>query len=204
MIIYNELRQKTLEWYALRQLKQTASNAYKIIAGGNILFNYCVELVNEFLYGVKDRVINEHIQRGVELEPVARELAETLYNCKYTEVGAVVQNDRVLVSPDGCIFDDDGNIIELIEIKCPSDKTFNKVLGGYIDKKYMAQMQMQMLICECKKCRYFVYNENIEPFYYSVMVEADAVMQEKLKENLAEGANIIDILLLDYFEKLGA
>ena len=204
MIIYDKLEQRTPEWYALRQLRLTASNAYKIIAGNDILFNYCQELVNEFIYGAKETVMNEYMLNGVRLEPVARELAETLYNCKYEQVGAIVQNDRVLVSPDGCIFDDDDNIIELIEIKCPSDKTFKKVLTGYIDKKYMAQMQMQMLVCECNKCRYFVYNENIEPFYYSVMIEADADMQAKLKENLAEGASIIDSLLIDYFEKIGA
>ena len=36
------------------------------------------------------------------------------------------------------------------------------------------------------------------------MIEADADIQAKLKENLAEGASIIDNLLIDYFEKIGA
>ena len=48
MQIIKEIKQRSDEWYNLRMLKMTASNADKIIAGGNVLFNYCEKLVNEF------------------------------------------------------------------------------------------------------------------------------------------------------------
>ena len=54
MQIIKEIKQRSDEWYNLRMLKMTASNADKIITGGNVLFNYCEKLVNEFINDIKE------------------------------------------------------------------------------------------------------------------------------------------------------
>ena len=159
MQIIKEIKQRSDEWYNLRMLKMTASNADKIIAGGNVLFNYCEKLVNEFINGAESNYVSNDMQRGIELEPIARNLASSIYNINFHEVGAIVHNNRVLVSPDGVEFVNN-KPNRLIEIKCPCDNVFNKVLQGYINPKYYAQMQMQLYVSGALECLYFNYNED--------------------------------------------
>lgn len=199
MEVIKNIEQRTEEWYDLRRLKLTASCADKVISGGNVLFNHCEKVVNEFLYGAEAHYVNNDMQRGIDLEPTARALASSIYGVEFQEIGAIVHNDRVLVSPDGVEFVDD-KPNKLIEIKCPNDNVFKKVLDGYINPKYYAQIQMQLYVSKATECLYFNYNENIEPFYYGKWIKPDNEMFKTLEKNLKFGADIIDILLIKHFE----
>ena len=196
--------QRTEEWYSCRRLHLSASNAKTIIANGKGLETYCKELVTEFIAeNVEETYINEAMQRGIELEPVAREFANELFNKQFQEVGLVELNNRVSCSPDGVIFDDKGNISELIEIKCPNN---NRFLEQYMTDKpydeYIAQVQMQLFCTGASQCLYFAYNPNIKPYYYAKIITPDAEIQEKLKKGLKRGSELIDKYLFEYFEKV--
>lgn len=199
MQILKELKQRSDEWYKIRQNKMTASNADKIVSGGNTLFNYCDEIVTEFFNGAKPHFISDNMQRGIDLEPTARDLANSIYNKNFEEVGAVIYNERCLVSPDGVVMKND-KIKELIEIKSPSDHIFQKVLNGYINPKYYAQIQLQLFVTGAEKCLFFNYNENVEPFYKGQWIKPDEEVFKKLETNLKWGADIIDMLLMKHFE----
>lgn len=199
MQIIKEIKQRSDEWYNLRMLKMTASNADKIIAGGNVLFNYCEKLVNEFINGAESHYVSNDMQRGIELEPIARNLASSIYNINFHEVGAIVHNNRVLVSPDGVEFVNN-KPNRLIEIKCPCDNVFNKVLQGYINPKYYAQMQMQLYVSGALECLYFNYNEDVKPFYKGQWIKPDKEVFKTLERNLKFGVEIIEMLLTKYFE----
>lgn len=196
--------QRTEEWYACRRLHLSASNAKTIIANGKGLETYCKELVTEFIAeNVEETYTNEAMQRGIELEPVAREFANELFNKQFQEIGLVELNNRISCSPDGVIFDDKGNISELIEIKCPNN---NRFLEQYMTDKpydeYIAQVQMQLFCTGASQCLYFAYNPNIKPYYYAKIITPDAEIQEKLKKGLERGSELIDSLLFKYFEKV--
>lgn len=199
MQIIKEIEQRSNEWYNLRMLKMTASNANKIIAGGNVLFNYCEKLVNEFINGAEPHYVSNDMQRGIDLEPTARNLARCIYDIDFEEVGAIIHNNRVLVSPDGVEFVSD-KPNRLIEIKCPCNNVFNKVLQGYINPKYYAQIQMQLYVSGALECLYFNYNEEVEPFYYGQWIKPDKEVFKKLENNLKFGVEIIEMLLTKYFE----
>ena len=199
MQIIKEIKQRSDEWYNLRMLKMTASNADKIIAGGNVLFNYCEKLVNEFINGAESHYVSNDMQRGIELEPIARNLASSIYNINFHEVGAIVHNNRVLVSPDGVEFVNN-KPNRLIEIKCPCDNVFNKVLQGYINPKYYAQIQMQLYVSGALECLYFNYNEDIKPLYKGQWRKPEKEVFKTLERNLKFGVEIIEMLLTKYFE----
>ena len=199
MQIIKEIKQRSDEWYNLRMLKMTASNADKIIAGGNVLFNYCEKLVNEFINGAESHYVSNDMQRGIELEPIARNLASSIYNINFHEVGAIVHNNRVLVSPDGVEFVNN-KPNRLIEIKCPCDKVFNKVLQGYINPKYYAQMQMQLYVSGALECLNFNKNEEVKQFKKEKGIKPDKEELKTQEKNLKFGVEIIEMLLTKYFE----
>lgn len=199
-----EVPQRGDEWFAVRSLKLTASNAEIIQANGKGLETLCKDLVTDFVSDIQTETFTTaDMQRGIELEPIAREKANGLFKCEYQEIGFVELDNRTGVSPDGVLFDKDGNITDLIEIKSPNDKNFmEQFVSGTIPKKYISQMQMQMMITGAKKCRYFAYNENIKPYYFSKVIEVDVEIQEKLKKGIEHGKQIIDEYLTEYFKKV--
>lgn len=195
--------QRSDEWYACRQLKLSASKSSVIIANGKGLETYCKELVTEFLSdNNEEHYINEQMQRGIELEPVARELANELFNVKYEEIGFCELDNRCGASPDGVIYNN-GKIEKLIEIKCPNNNRFvEQILSDKPFIEYIYQMQMQMLVTGATECLYFAYNQNIKPYYFAKVIKPDKDIQDKLKIGIKRGAELIDKYLFEYFEKL--
>ena len=61
---------------------------------------------------------------------------------------------------------------------------------------------MQLYVTGAKQCLYFVYNPNIKPYYYAKIITSDAEIQEKLKKGLERGSELIDSMLLKYYEKV--
>lgn len=196
--------QRSEAWFKCRELKMTASNAKTIIANGKGLDTYCKDLVTEYVSEIREETYtNEAMQRGILLEPVARQKANEIFGKEYQEIGFCEFNNRIGASPDGVIFDDKGNITEILEIKCPSNSRFmEQFMTDTPYEEYIAQIQMQLYVTGAKQCLYFVYNENIKPYYYSKIIKPDAEIQDKLKKGLERGAKLIDTLLFEYFEKV--
>lgn len=190
MKIYNDIEQGTAEWFAIRDMMMTASNACAIGSNGKGLETYAKELVMEHNLLVRTEWSNHHTDRGNELEPEAR-TKYTLETEQYVQEVGFVTNDDISdmagCSPDGLVGDDG-----LMEIKCPSDKIFFQyILDGKIKSEYMWQMQMQMLITERKWCDYVVYNPNFKKDIIIVRVDRDDTKFKKLKEGLKSGKKLI-------------
>lgn len=202
MRIYNEIEQKTDEWYKVRELKLTASHAQTIAANGKGLETYCKELVAEYLSEAeKEQFTSPDIERGNRLEAQAREYCSLITGIDFQEIGFVETNDHLGISPDGVVFKDD-KIIDSIEIKCHSDRVFLELLlTEEIDTKYLMQMQMQMLVMETESCLYFAYNPNIKPYYFMKRVYADKEIQDKLQKGIEKGMELIEGYLNEYKSK---
>lgn len=112
-----EGEQRTEEWFEARKMKITGSTAKKINQK-----NYVYELIASYFTERKEKEFNsKHIDRGIELEPEAREEYEKATKQKVHEV-AFIENNRLGISPDGVIFGKGkakNKIKKLIEIKCP-------------------------------------------------------------------------------------
>ena len=198
MKIYN-FEQRTDEWYNIRKGKMTASNAETIIANGKGLETYIYNLMAEYYSSAeKENYINADMQRGIDLEPEARLEFEFYTDLDVQEVGFIEYNDFIGVSPDGLIGDDG-----LIEIKCPNDSIYFKLLlSNNIKPEYIAQMQMQMYVTERQYCYFVSYNPNFEKSLYIKKINRDEEMIDKLKKGLERGTQLIKEIKKN-FRKVG-
>lgn len=187
MKIHN-FEQRTDDWYNIRKGKMTASNADTIIANGKGLETYIYNLMAEYYSTAeKENYINADMQRGIDLEPEARLEFEFYTDLDVQEVGFIEYNEFIGVSPDGLIGDDG-----LIEIKCPNDSVYFKLLlNDNIKPEYIAQMQMQMYVTDRQYCYFVSYNPNFEKSLYIKKINRDEEIIEKLKKGLDKGTQLI-------------
>ena len=198
MKIYN-FEQRTEDWYNIRKGKMTASNAETIIANGKGLETYIYNLMAEYYSSAeKENYINADMQRGIDLEPEAKIEFQFYTGLDIKEVGCVELNEYILASPDGLIGDDG-----LIEIKCPNDSIYFKLLlSNNIKPEYIAQMQMQMYVTDRQYCYFVSYNPNFEKSLYIKKINRDEEMIEKLKKGLERGTELIKEIK-ENFRKVG-
>lgn len=158
MKIYDML-QGTPEWFAVRKGKMTASHAQAIGNQGKGLDTYIFQILAEqFSSGEKEFFSNEHIDRGHELEPLARSAYEMERNVEVKQVGFIELDGYVGSSPDGLVGSDGG-----AEIKCHDDVKHTKMIingESEIDPGYIWQCQMNMLISDRNWWDLIFYNPN--------------------------------------------
>lgn len=190
-----DIIQQTPEWFEAKKLKMGASHAGVIMANGKGLDTYVKELLADYYSeGEKEIYTNADIQRGIDLEPLARELYSIKTDNDVIEVGGYEYDKYTFVSPDGLVSDDGG-----VEIKCHNDKVFVELLlHEVIDPKYIAQIQMNLFCTGRKWWDYVGYNQNIKPYIYIKRVEPDSIAFEKIEKGLKTGKE----LLLKYKKKL--
>lgn len=197
MLIHN-VEQGTEEWFACRLGKLTASVAKTIATAGKGLETLCLEKATEILTGKPTETYkNEAMENGNLLESEARAIYELETGANVAQVGFVEANEYVGVSPDGLVGDDG-----LIEIKCPTNKTYTQyLLDGKIKPEYYSQMQMQMLITSRAWCDYVVYNPNFKKSIVIKRVFPDDAEIEKIINGLAKGTEMIKEIVNDVNSK---
>lgn len=190
MKIHN-FEQGTEEWFEVRKLKLTASDATAIGNKGAGLETLVKKKIRELIIKSDDNFTNKHIERGNELEPIARAAYEFEYNVEVVEVGFIEHNEYSGCSPDGLVGDDGG-----IEIKARNDeKHFDFILGAEIDYGTIWQIQMNLLITKRKWWDFISYNPNFKKSMVVIRVYPDEVKQKKLTEGIEYGAKRLKELL---------
>ena len=186
MIKIHNFEQKSQEWFDVRKLKLTASNAQAIGANGKGLETYVTEIMAEYYSKApKESYTNEDMVRGNELEGLARECYEIENSVKVEQVGFIEMNDFVGCSPDGLIGEDG-----LLEVKCPNDvKHYRMIRDGEkeMDSKYMWQCQMQLLVTERKWIDLVFFNPNFDKKLITFKMEKEEKYQEALKLGIEQG-----------------
>jgi len=164
-VIILEMEQGSDEWLAARLGRPSASMFSKLIttkgksstqAGG-----YINKLAGERLSGESEAFYtNEHMVRGTELEPEAREAYEFISGNDVLEVGFVVDPSfEYGCSPDGLIGTDGG-----IEIKCPAATTMMKYYqdSEELVKAYYQQIQGCMWVTKRDWWDAFAYHPKMK------------------------------------------
>lgn len=187
MIIHDVL-QGSLEWFAVRAGKLTASNAQAIAAQGKGLESLVWEtLAAKYATTQEELWSNADMERGKELECLARMAYSAETGELVDEVGFVEHDEYCGCSPDGLVGEDGG-----IEIKCHNNtKFFQFSVEKEIDSKYQWQIQMNLLITGRKWWDYVAYSQNFENGLVIVRVFPDQKMQEKILAGLEKGREII-------------
>ena len=148
--IVDDIEQGTPEWHALRKTKITATDASAIM--GSNPWKTKSQLYHEKISNDPPMVPNERMQRGIDLEPIAR----NLFNIKtgWNMVPAVVVKDFMMASLDGR----DEDVGAIVEIKCPGDKDHQIALQGRIPDHYFPQIQHQIYVCGTQMAYYFSFD----------------------------------------------
>lgn len=202
------MEQGTNEWHMARAGLVTASRIGDLMARTKSGYaasraNYMAELIVERMTGVPNEgFTNAAMRWGTETEPFAREAHEIISGCLVNEIGFCRHPTlEAGASPDGLIGDDG-----LIEIKCPNTSThINTLLTGKIDKKYMLQMQFQMLCTERDWCDFVSYDPRMPEglTYWCKRVEADRKAWTEINE--AVDAFLVELRTkVEALEKLAA
>jgi len=142
------MEQGTVEWFAARCGKVTASRVADIIAKTKTGFsasreNYMAQLVCERMTEKPaESFSNSAMQWGTDTEPFARAAYEAKVDVLVSEVGFITHPliKDAGASPDGLVGD-----FGLVEIKCPNTSThIQTLLDQKVPEKYNTQMQWQM------------------------------------------------------------
>lgn len=144
------IEQGTKEWLQLRKTKITATDA-AIILNMNP-WKTRRQLYDEKISDVNYSPMTPQMQRGIDLEPMAR-FEFTIMTGVHVNP-AVFVKDWQMASVDG--ISEDGSL--LVEIKCPGSTAHNLALQGKVPEYYYPQLQHQMHVCGLSKMVYFSYD----------------------------------------------
>lgn len=141
------------EWAAHRIGRITASRMSAVCAKGksgapSATRAACMgDLIAEYMTGqIAESYTNADMQRGTDLEPLARAAYEVQSGKMVDQVGLVIhpKNDRWAASPDGVVGTEG-----LLEIKCPRTHVhIAYILAGKPPAEYLPQMAWQAACCE--------------------------------------------------------
>ena len=149
--ILEDMEQGTSEWHALRKTKITATDACAIMRVSP--WKTRMQLYEEKISDSVSSYTNTAMQRGLDLEPIARDLfwLKTAIDMQ----PKVVIKEWAMASLDGisaC-----GRYI--LEIKCPGEVDHEIALNRKIPDHYYPQLQHQMYVCDVHFAYYFSFKD---------------------------------------------
>lgn len=176
-----DVPQRSPEWFAARLGRLTGSRAADMLAtikSGEAAArrDLRVQLVVERLTNVlqDDGYTNAAMQRGIDLEPKAREAYEAFSGNTVQQVG-FVQHPELMAgcSPDGLIGDDG-----VLELKCPKSATHLSYLKyPGLPSAYVAQVTHTLWITERAYCDFVSFDDRWPERYrlFHVRVHRDEI-----------------------------
>lgn len=192
----SEIKQGSAAWFAARLGKVTASKVVDVMAKTKSgpsasRTNYMMELLCQRLTGNREEgYVNAAMQRGTDLEPIARIAYEASECVDVAEVGLIMHpsGNAFGASPDGLV-GEDGQI----EIKCPNTAQHVEFLRtGKPEGKYIIQMQAQMACTGRAWCDFVSYDDRLpeQLQYRKVRIARDdafiAAMESEIWQFLRE------------------
>ena len=198
-----EIKQGTDAWHTARMGKVTASRVADVMATTKTgpaasRKNYMMELLCQRLTGNREEgYTNMAMQRGIDLEPIARIAYEANEGVDVVEVGFCVHGSITSfgASPDGLVGDEG-----LIEIKCPNTAQHVDFLRtGNPDGKYIWQMQAQMACTNRQWCDFVSYDDRMPESlqYRRVRVMRDNDMIAKMEAEILAFLKELDVIITE-------
>lgn len=159
MIEVFNMPQGSDEWFEIRRGIVTASEFGTLLMSGRgggdskTRRTYMLKLMGERLTGdPMYRYSNDHMERGHDQEPAARELYAFQTDLEPQAVG-FIKNGSVGCSPDSIVGDDG-----MVEIKTKlAHLHLDVLLGDVVPNEHMAQIQGQLWVAEREWCDFVSY-----------------------------------------------
>lgn len=149
-LITLDCEQGTEEWLTARLGIPTATGIENIVTPtgkkSSSQIKYMSELIEESILGLQDSGYKSaFMERGNQLEPLARSAYEFLTGNAVKQVGGVYLNEKkeLMVSPDGLI----PELKKGLEIKCPKMSThIQYIINGGVPSEYIIQVQANLWV----------------------------------------------------------
>tara|TARA_R110000772_G_scaffold48018_2_gene109507 strand:- start:650 stop:1255 length:606 start_codon:yes stop_codon:yes gene_type:complete len=188
-----EFEQRTEGWFHARLGRPSASSFHKLITPTGkpaaSADSYINDLIAEKITGRQASVfVNDAMQRGTDLEPLAKEVYELVADENVFDIGFCLHDTiEAGASPDGLVGDDG-----LLEIKCPMGNTMVSYLraGNKLPSKYIPQVQGQLWITDRDWCDFLAYHPDMTILL--VRVERSASYIEKLEAEVSRACDTIE------------
>jgi len=186
------MEQGTDEWVEARKGFLTSSHIDAVLAKGKGVTrrNYKVRVFLERMTGVvhMNDFSNRYMDDGIEQEPFARGMYEAVRGEDVEQVGFLIHPDMQFfgASPDGLVGTDG-----LTEYKCPSQGVhWDYYDNPKVPRKYVLQMQGQMMVTNRQWCDWVSYNKDFPPHMQLIVrrVERD----ERLIEEITAGLMLLN------------
>ena len=206
MIIYRDMEQGSEEWSQARIGKMTASRFADLMTEprsksdkfSKTTESYLMQLAVEKVLGKPlPSFKSEAMQRGNDMEPIARNFYELKNGVEVEQVAFIELNEFCVVSPDGLVSADG-----LLEIKAPDTLT---QVRRYLNKEglpqeYFWQVQGQLWIAERSWCDFVSFDDRIDTDaqYIQTRVYRDDEAIKKLSDKVTVCAEILS----NYIEQL--
>lgn len=194
-----DCEQGSEEWLAARLGIPTGTGFKNIvrISGDRsaTYIKYLAELVEESILGLPDsRYKSDYMERGNQLEPLARGAYEFLTGNKVQQVGGVYLDEKreVMVSPDGLI----PELKKGLEIKCPKMSThITYIIEGGIPLEYVIQVQANLWVTGYETWDFVSYcPEYQKQPLYLFTVERNQALMEAFDYHIPEFLNALKAL----------
>ncbi len=197
--------QRSERWLAYRKTKCMASEVAAIM--GKSPWTTVEDIFYEKLGLGKERVVNENMQRGIDLEPVALAMLNEKLGIEFKPcVVESTEHHHLGASLDGGYFpaegtlyispsnDDLDDLIDVLctgsklpsyiaEIKCGGEKSHSMTKHGVIPDHYLLQIQCQLLVTGADLCFFANY---FDGDIAVVEVRPDEAMQAEIIEATRE------------------
>ena len=197
MNLIKDLDQRSAEWKTARKGSIGGTRAKSLMAKNNL------PLLDELIAErhsdeIEENFVNDAMQRGIDLEPVAIAEFEEATSCEVESFG-LVTNEKFPgchLSPDGLILDGAGVPMAGVEIKCPSTKKHVEYLRtNKLPAEYKFQVYHYFLLAETIDQMYFV---SYDPRFAVRPLHILPINREEIKAELEE----YEAGLIKFSEKL--
>lgn len=184
-MIILDLEQGSDEWFAARLGIPTASRFKDIVTPANgdkskSYKAYMYELIAERLTKERDEFFkSDWMQRGNEVEPLARASYEFIHDVEVKEVGMILNDAKTIgISPDGLIGDNGG-----LEIKCPKASTVVKyMLNDTLPLEYKPQVMGSLMVSDREYWDFLAFHPSMD--FFEVRVHRDETYIKKMKQHM--------------------
>lgn len=195
MIAHYDIEQGTEEWYKIRWGKVSGTRAKGLFTDTDtLLLTMLAEITEEF--ELEDGYTSDDMQRGKDLEPVARRALSAYIKTDLIEAGWLqsIEHPLLGISIDGISKDE----TITAEIKCPAAKKhLETVLGDIIPLEHIHQCLHAFSVNPRLETHYFC-SYRPEQKYKSIFVKS--ITRDSIV-NIGTKAKPISISVSEYVEK---
>jgi putative phage-type endonuclease len=171
-MIINNIDQQSEAWFQARCGRVTGTRFKALMAGEttqaykDLVTNIACEIITGKAEESYSNAIMEH---GLEMEPIAREEYESIFETKVKTAGFITPDEDhkyhhwIGISPDGLLEN------AMIEIKCPLMRTHLEYIeSGKLPSEYRHQVQGQLFVTGFDYCDFMSFVEGMKPFIIRV------------------------------------